>query len=232
MRSATAAAASRAPRASVSLVAPPRCGVMNTCGRSSSGCRAPPAGGSTTSRAAPASCPRRSASASSASSTSDSRAVLMKLAPGFISAKALAPNRCRLSAVARACTETMSDSASSSSKLTRVDRVRARTAGGSGSWASTVKPRAAARIADLPADVPEADQAEHRAGGLGAEELPALERRLGEPAAVGDEPAGPRQPADEHQRERDGQLGHRLGVLAGRADHRDAALASPRRRRR
>ncbi len=44
----------------------------------------------------------------------------MKLAPGFISAKALAPNRCRFAAVARACTDTMSDSASSSSKLTRV----------------------------------------------------------------------------------------------------------------
>ena len=104
-----AAAAWLAPRASVSLVAPPMCGVMNTWGRSSSGCRAPSAGGSTTSSAAPASCPRRSASASSASSTSDSRAVLMKLAPGFIRAKALAPNRCRFAAVARACTDTTSD---------------------------------------------------------------------------------------------------------------------------
>ena len=39
--SAIAAVACRAPRASVSLVAPPMCGVMNTPGRSSSGCRAP-----------------------------------------------------------------------------------------------------------------------------------------------------------------------------------------------
>ena len=87
----------------------------------------------------------------------------MKLAPGFIRANSLAPNMCLFSAVALACTDTMSASASSVSRLTSATP-SGTAAGGTGSCAITVKPSAAARAGDLAADVPEADQAERGAG--------------------------------------------------------------------
>ena len=92
----------RAPRRSVSRVAPPMCGVTMTFGRSSSGCRSPAGRVPPRRSAAPARRPLASARARASSSTSDSRAVLMKNAPGRIRANAAAPNMCRLSAVVAA----------------------------------------------------------------------------------------------------------------------------------
>ena len=169
--------------------------------------------------------PRRSASASSASSTSDSRAVLMKLAPGFIRANSLAPKRCRFSAVALACTDTMSESASSAVEADQGRRRPARRRAGIGSCAITVKPSAAARPATCrptcprptrPSMVPGASRPKNsRPSNADSASLP--------PSAMYRLARGT--PADEHQRERDRQLGDRLGVLAGRAHDRDAALA-------
>ena len=153
------------------------CGVMKTFGRSSSGCRSRPGG------VPPRPAPRRPArrrparAASAPSSTSDSRAVLMKNAPGFIRANAAAPNRCRLSAVARACTDTTSDRLSSSSKPTRSPPAGT-AAGGDRVVAQHREPERPGAGGHLPADVAQADQAERRAGRLAAEELPALERAI------------------------------------------------------
>src|SRR5690348_6505756 len=141
-RPATAATARSAPRASVSAVAPPMCGVTKTFGRPSSGCRPGPR--SSTSSAAPPSAPRASAWYSASSSTRPSRAVLMKQAPGRIR-----PNRSRANirpfvAVRRACTEMMSERVSSVSMVTSSTPG---SAGGTGSCPSTVKPSARARRA-------------------------------------------------------------------------------------
>ncbi len=80
----------------------------------------------------------------------------------------------------------------------------------------------------LAADAAEADQAQGEAGGLMAEELLALERRLRETAAVEQMPAGPRHRADQQEGEGDGEFRDSFGVLPRGVDHRDATLGGRR----
>src|SRR5207302_10300172 len=143
--SVTAVTARCAPRARVSTVAPPMCGVTNTFGRFSSGWR--PGVRSSTSSAAPPSRPVSSAWRRAASSTSASRAVLMKYAPRRIWANRSRENIRPFSGVRRACSEIMSERASSPSRDTSSTPGSSRRAGGTGSYPSTAKPSARARRA-------------------------------------------------------------------------------------
>src|SRR5437763_322236 len=130
----------------------------------------------TTSSAAPPRWPASRAAMSAPSSTSGPRAVLITWAPRFILAKVAAFMRPRVAGINGAWTDTKSERASRSSKLTPSTPAAASTSGATnGSWARTRSPKALA----VGAARARQNVARRRALGHAQFRIDALERRHG-----------------------------------------------------
>ena len=106
-------------RSSVSTVSQARCGVTTTFGSFKSGSSAPTGSRQNTSRPAAPSCPFVSASSKAFSSTRCPRAVLIRMLPRFIPARAAEPMIRAVSAARGRCSESTSASGSISENRTK-----------------------------------------------------------------------------------------------------------------
>ena len=199
---------------------PSRCGGRRAgSAPRSSGWSAGSGSGSVTSSAAPAIARSCSARSSAAGSTIGPRAVLTSSAVGFMRASAGLVDQVaglgRQRAVQRHEVRALE-------QLLERYAARARAV-------EDLHPEALRPPRDRLADAAEADDAERRAGHLGAEVAVGLERH---PLALAHVALALGQPAGERQQQREGEVGGRVGEHVGRVADGDAARASrPRGRR-
>ena len=149
-------------------------------------------------------------------SCSIARAVLRYIAPGFIAANWAAPMSPSVSGVTTACTETTSHS-----REHRVEVVVVVASGLYGSYDSTRMPTPAKRHGGRAPDRAEADDPDGP-----ARELPGAVALVGDLAAGvhlarAHVAVGGNDPAVHREHQRDRELGDRVGVAAGRAQHGD-----------